>query len=85
MATLTAEQAARNLTMYGRSDIEAYVADIKSSVMCNMFGINYMIVSMLSDAQEMIARDMKEASRQQLNVIKFILSQDAMKALEGGF
>lgn len=44
-----------------------------------------MIVSMLSDAQEMIARDMKEASRQQLNVIKFILSQDAMKALEGGF
>ena len=54
-------------------------ADIReqymNSITAKFSGLEMVAMSVLSDAQELLAMDRKEAARKQMNIAKFILSE----------
>jgi hypothetical protein len=59
---------------YGMSE-----ADIReqymNSITAKLSGLEMVAMGVLSDAQELLAMDRKEAARKQMNIAKFILSE----------
>lgn len=49
---------------------------VKDSLTFEFGGMKMAITSILSDVQEMIARDMKEEARQYLNRVKFLINEE---------
>ena len=54
-------------------------ADIREqymqSITARFSGLEMVVMGILSDAQELLAMDRKEAARKQMNIAKFILSE----------
>ncbi len=54
-------------------------ADIReqymNSITARFSGLEMVVMGILSDAQELLAMDRKEAARKQMNIAKFILSE----------
>ena len=46
-----------------------------NSITARFSGLEMVVMSILSDAQELLAMDRAEASRKQMNIAKFILSE----------
>ena len=70
---LTPEQLARSILFYG-CNIEEFMDSVKTSLAYEIHGPSLIMASLLSDAQEMIERDMKEEARHNLNKVKYILA-----------
>lgn len=75
-------KAERNQIVYG-CDIEAFKASAKDSMTYEVMGGMGIITSMLSDTQELIARDYKEQARQEINKIKYLLRDVEFMAASG--
>jgi hypothetical protein len=62
------------MNCYGMSE-----ADIREqymeSITAKFSGLEMVVMSVLSDAQELLAMDRNESARKQMNVAKFILSE----------
>ena len=59
---------------YGMSESDIREQYIKS-ITARFSGLEMVVMSILSDAQELLAMGRSEASRKQMNVAKFILSE----------
>lgn len=70
----TAEQLQREEKMFG-CDIEMFKKSVEESLTFKMVGLGMVLASLMSDAQEMIARDMKEDARQTLNKAKYLITE----------
>ena len=66
---------------YGITEQEIREQYIKS-ITAKLSGIEMVVMSVLSDAQELLAMDRKDESRKLMNIAKFILSEmmDAKRA-----
>lgn len=64
----------RNVSMFGFEDIDGYVDSVMSSLTFKISGMNMVVMSLMSDAQEQIERGDTESARQTLNVSKYLLS-----------
>ena len=64
----------RNVAMFGFEDIEGYVDSVKESLTFKFSGMPMVIMSILSDSQEQMARGDSESARQTINVAKYLLS-----------
>lgn len=62
------------IKMYGMTS-EDIREQYMNSITARLGGLEMVVMSILSDAQELSAMDRPEAVRQQLNVAKFILSE----------
>jgi hypothetical protein len=71
-------RAKRELEMFG-CELAAFKASIEQSATFKTAGAPMIAMSMMSDAQEQIARGSSEAARQTLNRAKWILSEYCMK------
>ena len=65
----------RNLAMFGVADIEAMYEDMKDSITFSVGGVKMLVPSLLSDAQEELARNNNERARQILNVAKYVMAK----------
>lgn len=65
-----------NLKMFGVEDIKGYAEGIKESITYKTGGIAMILISFLSDVQEMIAHGSDEQARQTLNVVKYLISTE---------
>jgi hypothetical protein len=67
-------QRTREINIYGMTE-----QDIRdqymNSITAKFSGLEMVVMGILSDAQELLAMDRAEASRKQMNVAKFILSE----------
>lgn len=54
---------------------EAIREQYMQSITARFSGLEMVVMSVLSDAQELLAMDRAEAARKQMNIAKFILSQ----------
>ena len=70
-----ATQTTRNESMYGFADMDAYIESVKASITYKFTGGNMIVAGLMSDAQEQMAHDDIEGSRQTLNIAKHILFQ----------
>jgi hypothetical protein len=69
----------RNMTefesqCFGISE-EAIREQYMQSITARFSGLEMVVMSVLSDAQELLAMDRAEAARKQMNIAKFILSE----------
>lgn len=64
----------RELKMFG-CEIEPFVKSCEDSIAFKFSGMGMVIISMLSDVQEMIERDMKEDARQTINRVKYLVDK----------
>lgn len=63
----------KSLKMFGVDSISDYMESVKSSMPYKAGGMEMVIVSLLSDAQEEIANGMAEEARQTINRVKFLV------------
>ena len=54
---------------------EAIREQYMQSITARFSGLEMVVMSVLSDAQELLAMDRAEAARKQMNIAKFILSE----------
>lgn len=59
---------------YGMSTKEIH-EQYMNSLTAKFSGLEMVVMSILSDAQELLAMDQPEAARKQMNVAKFVLSE----------
>ncbi len=59
---------------YGMST-EDIREEYMNSITARLSGLEMVAMGVLSDAQELLAMDRKEAARKQMNIAKFILSE----------
>lgn len=59
---------------YGMSESDIR-EEYMNSITARLTGLEMVVMSVLSDAQELLAMGQSEASRKQMNVAKFILSE----------
>lgn len=59
---------------YGMS-AEAIREQYMNGITARLSGLEMVAMSVLSDAQELLAMDQKDAARKQMNIAKFILSE----------
>ena len=64
----------RNVSMFGFEDIDQYVDSVKQSLTFKFSGMNMIVMSLLSDAQEQMARSDTESARQTINIAKYLLT-----------
>lgn len=64
----------RNIEMFGIADIDEFVASVKESITYKFSGMPMVIMSILSDSQEEMARGQTEKARQTINIAKYLLS-----------
>lgn len=64
----------RNVSMFGFEDIDGYVESVMNSLTFKFSGMNMVVMSLMSDAQEQMERGDTESARQTLNVSKYLLS-----------
>jgi hypothetical protein len=71
----TAEQQEQFMeTCYG-CNINDLIDEIKRSMTYKASGKEMVLLSLLSDAQEMLVRDQKERVRKQLNIVKHLICE----------
>lgn len=71
----TAEQRKQvALKMYG-CDPEKFKQSAEESMTFKWNGAPMVLISMLSDVQEMVERDLKEDARQHINLVKYLISE----------
>jgi len=61
------------LQMYG-CDPEIFVESMKSSPTFDITGKDGVIISLLSDVQELVSLNLAEKARQMLNLVKYIVA-----------
>ena len=59
---------------YGMTE-QAIREQYMDSITAKFSGLEMVVMGVLSDAQELLAMDRSEASRKQMNIAKFILSE----------
>ena len=64
-----------NLETFGCNPDE-FISNMKKSLTYKLSGKNMVVVSLLSDVQELIALGQDEKSRQMLNLVKYIVSTE---------
>ena len=66
---------------YGMSEVDIR-EQYMESITAKFTGLEMVAMGVLSDAQELLAMDQKDAARKQMNIAKFILSEmmDAREA-----
>ena len=72
-----------NLVMFGVADIEEWTANMVDSITYKYTGGYMVAASLMSDAQELMARGDTERARKMLNLGKMVLFQIADGALVG--
>lgn len=60
---------------YGISEADIREQYMETGLMPRFPGLEMVVMGVLSDAQELLAMDRKEAARKQMNIAKFILSE----------
>lgn len=64
----------KQIEMFGISVDDIRTGYLESTT-AKFSGLEMVVMSILSDAQELVAMGMKESARKQLNVAKYILSE----------
>ena len=59
--------------VYGVDNIEAFKTSVEESTMFKIVGASMVIMSELSDVQEMILRGMDEEARKTINRVKYLV------------
>lgn len=64
-----------NENVYGVADIELVKQDAEHSLAYKLTGPGMVIMSMLSDVQEMLQHKDLERARQRINIVKYLISE----------